>query len=68
MMQKVFEGIKIGVTVIKPNLMPKKEAVDKNFNLAENNTFENIIFSNMETINFKHEYRKEGENNANREE
>lgn len=34
MIHKVFEEMKLGVTVIKPNLMPKKEAVDEISNLA----------------------------------
>ena len=68
MMQKVFEGTKIGVTVIKSNPPPKNQADNEMANLAENKTTDDIIFSNMDAINFKNEYMKEGENNSNREE
>ena len=53
MMQKVFEGIKIGVTVIKSNPPPKNQADNEMANLAENKTTDDIIFSNMDAINFK---------------
>jgi hypothetical protein len=68
MMQKVFEEIKLGITVIKPNPPPKKQANNKMANLAENKTTDNIIFSNMDAMNFKNENTKERENNSNREE